>query len=133
MAGHEDLANCRIRGIPKQQGGGLGVYALDEIWNGQELLLANREYPTDGEATAREDISEVIEEDIEDKGFLGAEDEIGEEAQGESRGHQYATCDDTGGWQMHEPNHPWTDETLIQQSTPPPVSNIPRWTNLTAE
>ena len=45
MAGHEDLANCRIRCIPKQQGGGLGVYALDEIWNGQELLLANREYP----------------------------------------------------------------------------------------
>ena len=34
---------------------------------------------------------------------------------------------------MHEPIHPWTDGTLIQQSTPPPVSNIPRWTNLTAE
>ena len=70
---------------------------------------------------------------MEDKGVLGTEDDIGEEAQGESRGHQYATCDDTGGWRMHEPIHPCTDGTLIQQSTPPPVSNIPRWTNLTAE
>ena len=62
-----------------------------------------------------------------------AEDAIGEGAQGESRGHQYATCDDTGGWRMHEPSHPWTDGTLAQQSTPPPVSNIPRWTNLTTK
>ena len=43
MAGHEDLANCRIRSLPKSQGGGLGVYAEDEIWHGQELLLANCE------------------------------------------------------------------------------------------
>ena len=71
---------------------------MDEIWNGQELLLTNRKYPTDEEATAREDISEVLEEDMEDNGVSGAVDEIGEEAQGESRGHQYATCDDTGGW-----------------------------------
>jgi hypothetical protein len=34
---------------------------------------------------------------------------------------------------MHEPMHPWTDGTLTQQPTPPPVSNIPRWTNLTTE
>ena len=34
---------------------------------------------------------------------------------------------------MHEPSHPWTDGTLLQQPTPPPVSNIPRWTNLTTE
>ena len=47
MAGHEDLANCRIRSLPKSQGGGLGVYAEDEIWHGQELLLANRAYPTE--------------------------------------------------------------------------------------
>jgi hypothetical protein len=35
MAGHEDLANWRIQFTPTQQGGGLGVYALDENWNGQ--------------------------------------------------------------------------------------------------
>jgi hypothetical protein len=34
---------------------------------------------------------------------------------------------------MHEPSHPWTDGTLVQHSTPPPVNNIPRWTSLTAE
>ena len=70
---------------------------------------------------------------MEDTGVSGAEDKIGEGAQEESRGHQYAPWEDTGGWRMHEPSHPWTDGTLIQQSTPPPVSNIPRWTNLTAE
>ena len=106
MAGHEDLANCRIRGIPKQQGGGLGVSAEDEIWHGQELLLANREYPMEGEATARENIPEVIEDGTEDEGVLGANDATGEAAQAESRGHQYATCDDRGGWRMHEPIHP---------------------------
>ena len=73
MAGHEDLANCRIRGIPKQQGRGLGVYAEDEIWHGQELLLANREYPMEGEAAAREKISEVTEDGTEDEKVLGAE------------------------------------------------------------
>ena len=133
MAGHEDLANCRIRGIPKQQGGGLGVYAEDEIWHEQELLLANQEYPMEGEATARENIPEIIEDGIEDDEVLGADDATGEAAQAESRGHQYATCDDTGGWRMHEPIHPWTEGTLTQQHTPPPVSNLPRWTNLTAE
>ena len=101
MAEHEDWANCRIRCIPKQQGGGLGVHALDEIWNGQELLLANREYPTNGADASSENITapilEVLEENREDTGVLGAEDEVGEGAQGESRGHQYATCDDTGG------------------------------------
>ena len=97
MAGHEDLANCRIRCIPKQQGGGLGVYALDEIWHGQELLLANREYNMEREATAREDVAEEIEDGMEEDGVLGAEGGTGDAAHEESRGHQYATCDDTGG------------------------------------
>jgi hypothetical protein len=106
---------------------GLGVYALDEIWNGQELLLANREYIIEREATAREDIAEVIKDGMEEDGVLGAEGGTGNAAQEESRGHQYAT------WRMHEPLYSWTDGTLIQQHTPPPVSNISRWTNLTAE
>ena len=80
MAGHEDLANCRIRCIPKQQGGGLGVYALDEIWHGQELLLANREYPMEGEATARENIPEVLEDGTEDEEVMGEDEAAGEVA-----------------------------------------------------
>ena len=79
---------------------------MEEIWNGQELLLANREYPMEGEATAREDISEIIEDGMEDEGVLGADDGTGEAAQEAPSGHQYATCDDTGGWRMHEPLHP---------------------------
>ena len=126
MAGHENLANCRIRGIPKQQGGGLGVYAENEIWHGQELLLANREYPMEGEATAREKMPEITEDGTENEEILGTEDAVGDAAQAESNGHQYATCDDTGSWRMHEPIHPWTDGTLTQQHTSPPVSNIPR-------
>jgi hypothetical protein len=137
MAGHEDLVYCRIRCIPKQQGGGLGVYALDEIWNGQELLLANRKYPTNGTEASSETIPtprlEVQEENSEDTDVFGAEEAVGEGAPGESRGHQHATCDDIGGWRMHEPSHLWKDGTLVQHSTPPPVNNIPRWTSLTAE
>ena len=38
--------------MPRQQGGGLGIYALEDIWNRQELLLANREYPTAESAKA---------------------------------------------------------------------------------
>ena len=90
----------RIRSIPKSQGEGLGVYAEDEIWHGQELLLANRDYPTEEEATARENIPEVREDGTEDEEVLGADEDTGKEAQEESRGHQYATCDDTGGWRM---------------------------------
>ena len=67
----------------------------------------------EGEATARENIPEVIEDGTEDKEVLGADDATGEAAQAESRGHQYATCDDTCGWQMHEPILPWTDGALI--------------------
>jgi hypothetical protein len=64
---------------------------------------------------------------------LGTEATVDGGALGESRGQQYATCNDTGGWQMHEPSHPWTDGSLAQHSTTPPVNNIPRWTSLTAE
>ena len=44
---------------------------MDEIWHGQELLLANREYPTEGEATARENIPEVLEDGTEDEEAMG--------------------------------------------------------------
>ena len=81
MAGHEDLANCRIRCMPRQQGGGLGVYALDEIWNGQE-------YPTNEADAFSEDIStprpEVQEENREDTDVFGEADAVGKGAQGES-------------------------------------------------
>jgi hypothetical protein len=69
----------------------------------------------------------------EDTDILGAEEAVRGGAQGESRGHQYATCNDTVGWQIHEPSHPWMDGTLVQHSKPPPVNNIPRWTSLTAK
>ena len=46
MAGHEDMANCEIRRMPCSQGGGLGVYATEDIEYAQELLIVNREYPT---------------------------------------------------------------------------------------
>jgi hypothetical protein len=55
------------------------------------------------------------------------------DAHGETSGHQYATCDDTGRWRMHEPSLPWTDGVLEQKRTPSPVDNIPQWTSLTDE
>jgi hypothetical protein len=46
MAGHEALANCKIRRMPISQGEGLGVYATEDIEYAQELLMVNREYPS---------------------------------------------------------------------------------------
>ena len=46
MAGHENMANCKIRRMPSSQGGGLGVYAMKDIEYAQALLIVNREYPT---------------------------------------------------------------------------------------
>ena len=51
--------------------GELGVYAEDEIWHGQELLLANREYPMEEEATAREKMPEITEDGTENEEVLG--------------------------------------------------------------
>ena len=63
---------------------------MDEIWNGQELLLANQEYPTNGADGSRENITapilEVLEDNREDTGVLGAEDAVGD-AQGETEGN----------------------------------------------
>ena len=44
MAGHEALANCKIRRMPVSQGGGLGVYATEDIEYAQELLIVSWEY-----------------------------------------------------------------------------------------
>ena len=65
---------------------GLGVYAEDEIWHGQELLLANREYPMREEATAREKLPEITKDGTENEGVLGT-DAIGDAPQAESNGH----------------------------------------------
>ena len=44
MAPHRDLANCKLRTLSASQGGGLGFVAIDDIWHGQKILTANREY-----------------------------------------------------------------------------------------
>jgi hypothetical protein len=46
---------------------------------------------------------------------------------------QYVILDKLGEWQMHEPTSPWQDGDLVQQRTPNPVNNIPRWQALTEE
>ena len=101
MARHEDLANFRIQSMPRQQGGGLGIYALENIWNRQELLLANREYPTSESAEITADALASATETLEEN-RTDADDPVKDagdaaKAHGETLGHQYATCDDTGG------------------------------------
>jgi hypothetical protein len=106
MAGHEDLANCRIRCMPRRQGGGPGIYALDDIWNRQELLRSIllphelEEITEDLPAPAMkaQGDNRTTTEDLAEEGEDAAE------AHWRSLGHQYTTCNDTGGWRMHEPN-----------------------------
>jgi hypothetical protein len=98
MAGHEDLVNCRIRGMPRQQGYGLGIYALNDKWNRQELLLANREYPPSESAELMADVpasaTEAHEDNRTDADNPAEEGGVAAEAHWETLGHQYATCDD---------------------------------------
>ena len=69
-----------------QQGGELGIYAMDEIWNDQELLLANREYPTNeveaSSAVISTPRSGVQEENRVDTDVLGAKEAVSGGAQG---------------------------------------------------
>ena len=58
MAAHKDLANCKLRTLPASQGGGgLGFNAIDDIWHGQEILMANREYSNPSAEDSRELLS----------------------------------------------------------------------------
>jgi hypothetical protein len=53
MAIVEEQANVLIRRIPLAQGGGMGIYATEDIWNGQEVMLVNQEQTTDPEENSR--------------------------------------------------------------------------------
>ena len=39
MATQEKHANAQLRRIPLAQGGGMGSYATEDIWHGQEMLV----------------------------------------------------------------------------------------------
>ena len=43
MATQEEQANAQLRRIPLAQGGGMGIYATEDIWHGQEVMLVNQE------------------------------------------------------------------------------------------
>jgi hypothetical protein len=49
----EEQANAQIRWIMLAQGGGSGIYATDDIWHGQEVMLDNQEQTTDSEENSR--------------------------------------------------------------------------------
>ena len=101
------------------------IYGTDKncYWPiGSTPLLESAKFAEDIPAPA----IESQEDNRTDTDEPAEEDADAVEANWETLGHQYATCDDTGGWRMHEPSQPWTDGTLVQQRTPPPVNNIPR-------
>ena len=140
MAAHEDLANCKLRTLPAFQGGGLGFIAIEDIWHGQEILMANREYSN----PLAEDSRELLSPPTVDShgGDMQEEPELRVTLESDNTevdltipsSQQYATLTDTGGWKMHEPSPPWRDGLLQQQGTsPPPVNNLPRWQALTSE
>ena len=47
----EEQANAQIRRIPHIKGGGMGIFATEDIWHGQEVMLVNREQPSEPEDT----------------------------------------------------------------------------------
>ena len=53
MAPQEEQANAQLRRIPLAQGEGMGIYATEDIWHGQELMLVNQEQTNDPEENSR--------------------------------------------------------------------------------
>ena len=138
MAGHEDMANCKIRRMSGSQGGGLGVYATEDIEYAQELLIVNQEYPTGREevppaAAPCPDAQTSPSANADTMTAMRDAETPDSSLDEETEGSQYATFDEWGGWKMHEPTNPWQDGSLHQQSTPTPANNIPHWQALTEE
>ena len=53
MATQEEQANAQLRRIPLAQGGEMGIYATEDIWHGQEVMLVNQEQTNDPEEDSR--------------------------------------------------------------------------------
>ena len=130
MAEHEALANCKIRRMPVSQGGGLGVYATEDIEYAQELLIVNRECPTIVEEEPQVEAPRLDEQaqpnaDTEARAESGII-ETSDTPQVEDReGRQYEVLDDLGGWKMHEPTNPWQIGILLSKARPPSQQHLP--------
>ena len=61
MALKEEQANAQLRRIPLVQGGGMGIYAAEDIWHGQEVLLVNQEQTNDSAEDSRHSLVEERE------------------------------------------------------------------------
>jgi hypothetical protein len=126
MAIVEELANAQIRRIPHTKGGGMGIFATEDIWHGQEVMLVNREQPSEPEDTSWASTAEAPQPSQKEVG-KGNQQEPG------------AGVDPTvyspmeSGWKMHTLSNPWRDGKLVQYPTPTPVNNIPGWEALTQE
>jgi hypothetical protein len=120
MTPYKELAICKLRTLPTSQGGGLGFIAIEEIWHGQEILMANREYstlPTEDSSESLSPSTAVSQEgdmQEEPEPEVALESDIVVEDSTTSSSHQYAALTDIEGWKMHEPSPPWTDGTLPQ-------------------
>ena len=53
MVTQEEQAIAQIRRISLVQGNGMGIYATEDIWHGQEAMLANQEHTSDPEEDSR--------------------------------------------------------------------------------
>jgi hypothetical protein len=79
---------------------------MEDIGYAHELLLVNREYPTQLEEDPQVEAQRQNEHAQSNKGTdAGAESEIIETScttiAADLEGHKYATFDDLGGWKMH--------------------------------
>ena len=58
----EEQANAQLRRIPLAQGGGTGIYATEDIWHGQKVMLVkNQEQTNDPEENSRHNLVEESE------------------------------------------------------------------------
>jgi hypothetical protein len=144
MSVAEPLADCQIRRFPRSQGGGLGLYATEDIWHGQELLVVNREYcqeaiveSSDKEAAMAPDDESYLHNEDPPEASTPTMEDFTETTNEMSSIPMQNACGVLAGWRMHIPQSPWTDGAPPQQRTPPPprppVNNLAKWSALNAE
>ena len=114
----------------------MGIYATEDIWHGQEVMLVNQEQTNDPEEDPWHswvEERELSQEWKEDGNPQGQREDTEGPHEPPPAGAPIEYYPMESGWKMYSPGNPWRDGTLVQCSTPTPVNNIPGWEALTQE
>ena len=134
VADREEDANAVIRVTPNTGGQCFGIFAVDDIWHTQEIVLVNEW--SDYQPTATDSAPEVLGGSdcwpLDPASGPGNAD-LGQGADGSGCQDDCTGAPpmvDLADWSAYYPRSPWTDMVLDEVTLPGPVLNSPRWLSL---